>query len=331
MNMKYKEVPFEERIANEKKEDRKFDCDEALKASRNLYMANKQDTDCLFVYEIIYFKYIGNHAKCSELALEKLQALTNPACIKELYPLLLHELRYFKNNEYAIRLMEILSENKDYTLLVYNDLREFYSKESDTNNIIKYCKLILEVGYCETDVYEQLAKCYDEKEMYEDSFKYYVKAGQNNHSIREYHWVNAGRALILAGKAEEAIFYFKMAVILNPEEQYAHYYLGQFYQTKDDLYGAMYHYTEAVKYTPCYKEDAGNECLFNLNDVLNKKDQISHVENSLLANEDIRFLPILYLTLIKLYRNTNDLEHCEFYQQKFIDSMGLHFQDLQRE
>ncbi len=326
MYMNCKAVAFEEKTVAKKKEIREFDCEEALKTSRNMYIANKDDTDYQATYEIIFLKYIGEHTKSSELTLEKLQALKNPACIKELYPLLLHNLRHMKNNGRTIRLMEILSENEDYKLLVYNDLREFYTEESDTDNIIEYCTLMIETGYCEIYIYEQLAKCYDEKGMYEEAFKYYVKAGQNHYNKHEYHWMNAGRTLVLCGKAEEALFYFKMALMLNPEEGYAHYYLGQFCQTKEDLYGAMYHYTEAVKHSPFYKEANSKESILHLDDTLNKKDHIFHLENSLSANDDTRFLPVLYLSLVKLYRTTKDFVRCEFYQTKFIHSMGLHFQ-----
>ena len=329
MYINNKVLPYLDSITVEKKENKEFNCEEALKTSRNLYITHKEDSDYLAIYEIIFLKYIGEHTKSSELTLEKLQALKNPTCIKELYPLLLHNLRHMKNNGCTVSLMEILSENVDYKLLVYNDLREFYTETSDTDKIIKYCKLMIETGYCETYIYEQLAKCYDEKGSYEEAFKYYVKAGQNYYNKQEYHWMNAGRALVLSGKVEEALFYFKMALMLNPEEQYAHYYLGKFYQTKEDLYSTMYHYTEAVKYSSYYKA-VSNKSLFNLENILNKKDHISDIETSLLPNYDVRFLPILYLSLVKLYRTTHDFERCEFYQEKFINSMGLHFQDMQR-
>ena len=67
-----------------------------------------------------------------------------------------------------------------------------------------------------------------------------------------------GAALLRQGELDEAIFYLKKAVQMDPDNATAHNNLGVAYYYKDNAAKAIFHYTETLKRIPIHAEAQGN-------------------------------------------------------------------------
>lgn len=296
---------------------------------RQALATHPQDHDFLLAYEAVYLGYAGRHTDCIELCRKGLPLLKHPDCIEDMLYTLEFNLKKSGDVEGAIELLKQRAESEpENRYHHYTDIVEYYSELGDTDNIITYTLLLLEQGHVDTEVLQRLADAYDENEDYMNSFKYYVKAAQNEDDQTSWLWNNAGRALGLAGKEDEAMFYFKMALAINPKSEYAHYYMGMVYQNQKDEYRALHHYTEALKLKPGFGEVYNNLAAIQFNDNGNIKKAIEYLEEGLRHKPDNHLRFLLYQNLVTLYGKIADYDRKDYYAGKIMEMAGFepHFE-----
>ena len=286
-----------------------------------------EDREYLLAYRAVYLGYCGKHKQAVELCQQYLPTLTIKDCIDDMKNVLVNNLKQSGDTQAAIRVLEEQAENEpEKRWLLYDKIREHYTELKDTDNIIKYCLLMMNEGQVDTEVIEQLANAYDAKKDYLNSAKYFEKAAQNTGDETSWLWNNAGRALALAGQQDEAMFYFKMVLKIKPDSEMAHYYLGLAYQNKEDVYLAMHHYTEALKLKPDFTEVFNNIAAINYHENSNIKEAIQNLEAALEKNPNPQMLTTLYINLARLYKMIADYDKHEYYKAKMMQSVGFNIE-----
>lgn len=300
------------------------DYNQMVEVCRKALITHPQDHDFILAYEAVFLGYAGRYSECIEHCRHSLPLLKNPDCIEDMLHTLEFNLKKSGDVSGAIELLKQRAENEpENRYHHYSDIVEYYTELDDTDNVITYTLLLMEQGHVDTEVIQRLADAYDEKADYMNSFKYFVKAAQNEDDHTSWLWNNAGRALGLAGKEDEAMFYFKMALAINPKSEYAHYYMGMVYQNKKDEYRALHHYTEALKLKPGFGEVYNNLAAIQFNDNGNIKKAIEYLEEGLQHKPDDRLKFLLYKNLVNLYGKIADYDRKDYYAGKIMEMAGF--------
>lgn len=290
---------------------------------RALLEKHPEERDYLLAYEGVYLGYSGKYNEAVIHCREYLPTIKIKECIDDMQVTLERNLKLSGDIEGAIEVLKQTVENEEYKSHTYDTIREYYTELKDTDNIIKYCLLMIEEGPCDTEIYTQLANAYDEKKDYLNSAKYFEQAALSMNDETSWLWNNAGRALALAGNQEEAMFYFRMVLKLKPDSDMAHYYLGLSYQQQQDYYRAMHHYTEALKIRPDFPEVYNNIAALSYYENSNINEAIKNLEKALESNPDEKFITTLYLNLARLYKTIADYDRYEYYRKKVLESVGF--------
>jgi tetratricopeptide (TPR) repeat protein len=283
-----------------------------------------EDRDHLLAYEAIYLGYCGKRKEAVEHCRHFLPTIKNKECAEDMGRTLVYNLEQIGDLRAAVEALEAQIETAKFKSSVYDDIVEYAVKLKDNDLIIKYSLLwIEEDDYVETEVYERLANAYDEKRDYLKSYEYFEKAAQNVNDETSWLWNNAGRALALAGRQDEAMFYFQMVLKIKPDSEFAHYYMGQSYQTKGDVYRALHHYTEALKIRPDFSEVHNNMAALSFEEESDIPAAIKHLEQALESNPPPHMLTLLYTNLSRLYHKIADYDKHEYYKGKLLESIGF--------
>lgn len=230
-----------------------------------------------------------------------------------------------KFNEAMEMRKQMLEESKTYnpgSCFYIIQIAEAYEKKGDYKNAVIYYEMLSEDKRDVTD-YEKLTELYDKLNDWNNAAAASLKAAQLHSRDSAWYWSNAGRMLALAGKEDEAKFYFQIALAINPQDANSHYYTGLVYQNKGDIYRALHHYTEVLKIQPEFPEVYINLAAISFNENGNIKEAIENIETALQQNPDSKLLVKLYLNLAQLYKKISDYENHEFYKVKMMQAMGF--------
>lgn len=282
-----------------------------------------EEREYLLAYAAVYLRFCGKIEESIEHCRKYLPTLTNKECIDDMRQCLKYCLEEKGDVAAAIQVLEEEIPQNENPYHLYNDLVELCAKAKDHDKTIQYGLLAIKEGLCESEVYTWVAEAYEAKKDYLNSHEYLVKAAQSEPDNTSWIWNNAGRALALAGQLDEAMFYFKMVLKMNPEQEMAHYYMGQAYQDKEDVYRALHHYTEALKIRPDFPEVYNNLAAISYYENSNINEAIANLEKALEANPDSSMLVKLYMNLSRLYKSIADYERHEYYKARLMDAMGF--------
>jgi tetratricopeptide (TPR) repeat protein len=204
-------------------------------------------------------------------------------------------------------------------------IAENYKEREDTDNAIKYYEeyMTLSGDSVDTDEYVALAELYETQNDFKNSAKYYQKAAAWEARFSADYWQKTGRALALDEQEDEAMFYFKFALKINPKDAYTHYYMGRVYQNKQDKYRALHHYTEALKINPDFAEVHLNIGAMEFDQEGDVKTAIACFERAIDSKADDKLLKILYNNLKNMYKIILDHEKSDYYRGKLYELVGL--------
>ena len=224
----------------------------------------------------------------------------------------------------ALRLEKIKEHDKKWTQHEYRSIIEICKKKADTVNAIKYYELyMVELSYnVSAKSFEELAELYDDVKDYENSAKYHSMAAVRKCQSSAENWQLTGRALSLAGQYEEAMFYFRVALKIDPTDALTHHYMGHIYQRKKDKYRALHHYAEALKIEPEFMEVHLNSGLIELEDG-EIRAAIKHFEAALKYDTENKFSFDIYARLRKCYDEIKDFEKAAYYRLKYMELAGF--------
>ena len=230
----------------------------------------------------------------------------------------------------AIALRRATKEKRNYSK-IYNDVAEAYERLEDIDNALIYYDKFLneEEGYLDTEEMEKIAKFYDAKGDYENAARYLSIAAVNECVESAYLWQNTGRALAMAGKLDEAMKYFEVALKLNPKSENTHYCMGHVYQEKGDQYRAMHHYTEALKINPNNPMIYNNLGAISFHEDGDIKGAIEKIEAALEMNPDAQLKLTMHVNLARLYHKISDYDNHNRHKKEIFKAAG--FGDLMKD
>ncbi len=284
-----------------------------------------EDKDYIYAWAISMIADANNYEFTLASCKKFLPLVEENDCISYIRSNLIHCYEKLDKFEEAMKLrLETIAttENPDMEML---NIAEIYEKKEDWTNTIKYYEMYIEeCDYnCDSEIFWKLAVIYDKVNEYKKSAKYYEKAAKQDSEDAVWLWLNTGRAIALSGKEDESMFYFQMVLKMKPEEEMGHYYLGQIYQNKNDVYRALHHYTEALNINPKMAIVYNNMAGIFLEEDNNIKKAIEYVLKAVAVSNEPTFTTQLYLSLSKLYNKISDYDHQEFYKIKWLESMGF--------
>jgi tetratricopeptide (TPR) repeat protein len=170
----------------------------------------------------------------------------------------------------------------------------------------------------DVDVFEKLAKYFEEKQDYDKAYMYLEKAAIAQPDEGGYWWCEAGRMLAMAGKTEDAMFHFKMVLKLKPDSASAYYFMGKIYHDKGDIYLAMHNYHKALELDPDYGEAYNNLGVIQYYEEGDIKKAIEFMLKALETDVKNSTKTTLYLNLTRLYKQIADYDKQEYYHAKFM-------------
>jgi tetratricopeptide (TPR) repeat protein len=285
-----------------------------------------EDREHLLTSATIFLQRAGLFDKGIEHARKYLPTLTDEDCIDEVHRFLIYCLEASGDVEGALAEAEIMiKKSNKHSSFVFDDAIRMAKLLKKDDKVIELTALEIEAqgGLVDMEVYKEMAEVYDKKKEYMLSHEYYVKAAQAEYYESYWLWNNAGRALALAGKEEEAMFYFQMVLKLYPKSEIAHYFLGQIYQTKKDVYRALHHYTEALKIKPDFPEVHNNLAAISFEEESDIQEAINYLEKALGENPSPQILTLLYTNLSRMYKKIADYDKHEYYKGKLFESLGF--------
>ncbi|MBL7816247.1 MAG: tetratricopeptide repeat protein [Saprospiraceae bacterium] len=207
----------------------------------------------------------------------------------------------------------------------YKELAQTYRTIKDNENAIKYYEqyVSLRNDSVDTDEYEELADIYEDVNDFKNSAKYHEKSAAWEARFSADYWQLTGRALALDGQIDEAMFYFKFALKIDPKDAYSHYFMGRCYQDKKDKYRALHHYTQALKYKPDFAAVHLNIGAIEFNEEGDIKEAIKCFETAIDKDTKGEFLLLLYRNLRMLYKEILEYDKSEYYRGKIFELAGF--------
>ena len=287
---------------------------------------HEEDKDYLYAWSISAMRQSEDKEMVIKNCLAFLPLVQTHECRQYLQGALIESYEATQQSDKALEIMLLKAEEDKDIGYDFKDIAIVYKKRNDLPNAIKYFERYIEIQKnVDVDDYTELAEIYNSHRDFKNAAKYFLLAGRVESQEADYYWQNVGRALALDGQEEEAMFYFKMALTINPTDEWSHYYMGQAYQNKSDVYRALHHYTEALKINPDFAAVYNNLCAIAFNEDGDIQTAIGHVEKALALNTDEKLLFTLYRNLSLLYKQIADYDKQDYYRRKMMESVGFPF------
>ena len=266
----------------------------------------------------------GDYERVIEYSSKYLTLVTTDQYHTELYRYWIEALEKTKRWEEAIALRRKMTEELKYGCM-YDGVAEAYEEAGEIDNALLYYDkhLIEEEGYMESETMERIAKIYEDKGDFANSARYLLAAAKNECSGSAYLWQNTGRALAMANKEEEALKYFEIALILEPDSENTLYCIGHVYQNKGDTYMAMHYYTQVLKMNPFNAMVYNNLGAMAFNDEGDIKGSIEKIETALEMNEDPQLKLTMHINLARLYHKISDYDKHNHHKMKIFEAAGF--------
>jgi tetratricopeptide (TPR) repeat protein len=285
---------------------------------------HEEDKDYLQAWAISTLRQSEDIVNVINHCLDFLPHVHTPDCRRYIQGALIEAYEETHQGDKALSMMIERAEEDSFDGYDFKDIALEYKKNNDlANAILYYERFIGERKSIEAEEYEEIAELYNTKRDFKNAAKYFVLAGREESQNANYYWLNVGRALTLDGQEEEAMFYFKMAYTINPKNEWAHYYMGQAYQNKKEVYRALHHYAEALKINPDFAGVYNNLCAIADNGEDDIAAAIAPVEKALALNTDKNLLFTLYRNLSLLYKQISDYDKQDYYRRKMMGVVGF--------
>ena len=320
--MEYLPQYLREGPQGEAKEDYK----KLLEIAAAALITHPEDKECLLSWMAYYYYGGKQFEECIVHCKEVLPQMEKENCIRDVQSYVNYSYKALGKMDDAIEFQkELIEQLEESEYIDFDKIIKLYEEKDDVENEIKYYELMIahENGNCDSGEFQKLAKHYDTLKDYENSCKNYELAARAQYYDGCWMWCNAGRALALMGKDNEAAFYFKMILKLDPDYANAHYFLGLIYGRNNDIYMAMHHYNEALKLKPDFPEVLNDLAAIAFNDENNIAGAIEQMEKALTMNPESYIRGVLYKNLITLYGKIVDYDKQNYYKSKIFEMAGF--------
>ena len=298
--------------------------EKADKLLTSLAVYTDRDKDQLLSNAVEYLLWDKEFARVIYYCTEYTATVTTPQYHAELYRYWIQALEKTNRWEDAIELRrKVMIELNGNSM--YEDVAEAYEEAGDWDNALLYYDKHLkeENGWLETDDMAKIAKKYEERGDLTNSARYWQIAAVKACNEHEYLWENTGRALALAGKHDEALKYFAIALILEPNDENVLYSMGQVYQDKEDNYMAMHYYTEVLKINPTNPMVYNNLGAMAFNDDGDIKESIEKIEAALEMEPSSQLKLTMHINLARLYDKISDYDKHNYHKSKIFEAAGF--------
>ena len=288
--------------------------------------SHPEETDYIYAWAMLALRGVDDDQIMVDYC-EKYLPLTKKAeCREYTLMLLVHAYENTGRPDKAMEIRFQRLEEADNKSFMLEEIAEAYEKKEDWRNAIKFYEQFIEEcdGSCETEIFYKLAGFYDKVNDHINAAKNYEIAAREICLESCWLWCNTGRALAILGKMEEASFYFKMVLKIDPKHDNANYSMGQYYHMKDDIYRALHHYTEALKTNPKMEIVYNNLAAISYHENGNIAEAIENIEKALsVSDNNSNMLVMLYLNLSRLYAKISDYDKQEYYKGKMMEAAGF--------
>lgn len=303
-------------------------CDDMELSRKILAFQPEKEIDMDYIYALSVF--VISHSAPDQWVIDQCEAylplVKTPDCRRSLQSTRICKYEELKQHEKALALrLEQAEENIEYYPRYFLNLAKAYIALNDNENAIKYYEQYskLENEDMDMDDYHEIAELYENKKDFKNSAKYHEKAAIWESRFSADDWQMTGRALALDGQIDEAMFSFKVALKIEPDDAYSHYFMGRCYQDKKDKYRALHHYTQALKIDPKFAAVHLNIGAMEFNEEGDIKTAIECFEKAIDLDTEGEFLLILYCNLRNLYKKILDFEKSEYYRGKTFELVGF--------
>ena len=282
------------------------------------------DRDALLSIAIYYLLRDGEYERVIALSSTNVATTNTHQYKQDLYLYWAQALEASNRMEEAIEVRRVKMVECNEGSMFY-DVAKVYEKAGDIDNALQYYDkhLIEEGAYMDLEDMERIADLYEKRRDYTNSAKYLRLATIDECKRTDYLWQNTGRALALAGHPDEAMKYFEVALMLNPECENTHYCMGQVYQDKGDQYRAMHHYTKVLKINPNNAMVYNNLGAMSFNEEGDIKGAIEKIEEALEMSPDAQLKLKMHINLASLYKKISDYDKHNYHKKKIMEAAGF--------
>ncbi len=198
----------------------------------------------------VYFLKGGDFEKCIDYAQKFYPKLSLQDCQYDVLKSWASSLKKLGQWQELIHLQLTHLKTDGTGCFTHLDLADSYEKTGSESNVIHYLEMAAKSDEANGADLEKLSElCWANGQM-EKAGKYYGKAAALSHNPKWNLWYKAATAYIIAGNEYEALYYLKVAVMINPANADTNYQIGLIYQHRNDVNRATYYFTEALKQSP---------------------------------------------------------------------------------
>lgn len=201
---------------------------------------------------------------------------------------------------------------------VYNQLSKIYYHLQNLDSSLVYCNMTLAIAPNDTSALYQRGHCYMVKGSYQKALEDFSAsfAGSKNRSSDSSF--NIGQCYFGIGDVEKAIEYYKITLLLEPNDKYALYELGHCYASLDkpDKDNALMYYSKAIAQDKEYYDPYLNWGLLYATLIRDLKKAHADIERSIAIRPKNKNS---YLYNGLLYRDEEDLGKAKDMFNKLIE------------
>ena len=206
------------------------------------------------------FLKAGDFESCYQYAQEILPMLTQKSIVQEVlknWALALKKLRLW-DQLIQLQLRHIKKSDADY--FTYLDIADSCNNAGDFESCIFYLELAVLANEANGADLERLSEMCLVSGQFAKAGKYFSQAAANAIVPNWNLWNNAAKSYLLAGNEHEAMFYLKVAVMIEPNNADTNYQIGLIYQHRNDAARASHYFQEAMNANPELFESETQTC-----------------------------------------------------------------------
>lgn len=280
-----------------------------------------KDRECLIGWHAAFLRHSKHFDECVSFVNEVVNSMTDLDIKEEIERNKAWSLESLGRPEEAVAQFKYLYETYDSIFDLENILK-IYKALNDEENTMHYLKIIADESG-DAEVCSELAFKLEEKKDLANAVHYITMAARIEPTAGYYYWCQAGKLLAQMDKMEEALFYFKMVITLNPEYAEGYYCLGRCYQQADEPYRALANYYKALEYQPDFPEVYTNIGVIKYDEDSDIQSAIAFMKTALDKKPDHQLKTLLLINLIRLHKQIADYDNQEYYNAQLMETMGF--------
>lgn len=280
-----------------------------------------EDRESLIGWHSIFLFRSKHFEECVSFVNEVISTITDLDCREEIERNKAKALESLARPEEAVAQYKYLYETYD-SFFDLEEILKIYKALNDEENTMHYLQILADKNE-DAEICCELAFKFEEKKDFANALHYMTMAARIEPSAGDYYWCQAGKMLALMGNMEEALFYFKMVIKLNPEYAEAYYFLGRCYQQIEEPYRALSNYYKALEFEPDFPEVYTNIGAIKYDEDSDIQSAIAFMKTALEKKPDNKLKTLVLINLIRFHKQIADYDNQEYYNAKLLETMGF--------